>query len=359
MDEKMTELNNKPAPDAHNGLSGIKIPGTAQAGLMFSTVLLLFIYIGSRVQQWSFSGGIIITEFGLILVPVMLFSFFSGYDIRRVFRLHRPGLMNLFIVFWIMIFALPVVAILNLGYSWLMFKLVGNFSAPEIPVPGDIGGFLQGILVVGASAGICEEILFRGFIFRGMEKYGAVKAVLLTAFLFGIMHLDFQKLFGTFLLGVLIGFIVYRGNSIFNGMFAHFMNNSLAFALMFGLAKFRTFAGTAPAGETDAVEYFRMIDGMSSLQIIIAVSVWSMILLFFGAGLGALLFAFHKNNEGKAETVTYAVKETGRRQRIRNAAPFFPGILFAGFVYTIHIMTLGGAISKETAGIILGAIGMR
>jgi membrane protease YdiL (CAAX protease family) len=71
---------------------------------------------------------------------------------------------------------------------------------------------------------VCEEILFRGAIQRGFEKLGAIKSIILTAFLFGLMHQDFQKLLGTFLLGCIIGFIVYRSDSIIGGMFAHFTN---------------------------------------------------------------------------------------------------------------------------------------
>jgi len=73
-----------------------------------------------------------------------------------------------------------------------------------------------------------RNFCFRGVIQRGLERLGAVKSILINGVSFGLIHFDFQRLFGTFLLGALIGFLVYRSNSLLVGMFAHFTNNSIA-----------------------------------------------------------------------------------------------------------------------------------
>lgn len=333
-------------------------PDIFTSGILYSLILILFLYIGSRAQEWSFSGGIIITEFALILIPVIAFTFYFKYDWKNLFRIHRPGFMNLFLVFWIMLFALPVVGIINLLYTWLMYKFFGNLSVPQIPVPNSISGYLTGLVVMGVSAGICEELLFRGFIFRGLERLGAVKALLLTALLFGIMHLDFQKLFGTFLLGILMGFIVYRSNSIFNGMFAHFVNNSLVFTLLFIGSKFQKIIAGTELSSQNPGNYFQMLNEMSSIELLIITAVWGMIFIMFAICLGALLFAFHKINRNRMEVIKPA-ENAKSVLTLRNAAVFAPGLVFAGFIYIIQMMTLGGTISKETAAVILGAIGIR
>jgi len=45
----------------------------------------------------------------------------------------------------------------------LLVKLLfGTVEITQYPVGSDAKGFLVSILVIGASAGICEELLFRG-----------------------------------------------------------------------------------------------------------------------------------------------------------------------------------------------------
>jgi membrane protease YdiL (CAAX protease family) len=83
-------------------------------------------------------------------------------------------------------------------------------------------------------APICEEFLFRGFIFRALANWrGALPAAAMTAVLFGAVHygsapkLDLVPL-------ALLGFglcLLYRASgSLYPCMAAHSLNNSVAFA---------------------------------------------------------------------------------------------------------------------------------
>jgi sodium transport system permease protein len=93
---------------------------------------------------------------------------------------------------------------------------------------------LQQFLFIAFTPGICEELLFRGLAFRPIEKkLGPKKAILITALLFGIMHLDIVRLLPTVLLGLVMGTVAYASGSIFPVMLLHICNNFFA---AFGLA---------------------------------------------------------------------------------------------------------------------------
>ena len=48
-----------------------------------------------------------------------------------------------------------------------------------------------GVLVIGLGPGLSEELWCRGFLGRGLvEHYGVILGVLLTSFLFGLIHGD-------------------------------------------------------------------------------------------------------------------------------------------------------------------------
>lgn len=211
----------------------LKKPGIFQVGILYSVAVSLLVFIGAIAQHWDLYKGLLITEFILILVPPVVFLLIFRFDIRKVLRLNNPGILNLFIAFWIMVFALPVVGVFNLLNLWLIRSIFGKIEVIQPPVAENLGELIISLFVIAVSAGICEEVLFRGVIQRGFERVGSKKSIIIAGLLFGLMHVDFQRFLGTFLLGCLIGFLVYRSNSLLTGMFAHFTNNALATILSF------------------------------------------------------------------------------------------------------------------------------
>ncbi len=80
---------------------------------------------------------------------------------------------------------------------------------------------------------LCEELLFRGFVLTGLRKdSGPVAAALVSAFFFGINHLDPARLGAVSFLGVLLAVLVLRSGSIFPAVLCHFANNGLALAII-------------------------------------------------------------------------------------------------------------------------------
>lgn len=82
--------------------------------------------------------------------------------------------------------------------------------------------------IVGAIfAPLVEEIFFRGFLFQGFrERYGWITAMLLSAAIFAVAHLDLVVLIPTFILGCLLAYMYHRSNSIWPGIILHFLVNS-------------------------------------------------------------------------------------------------------------------------------------
>jgi membrane protease YdiL (CAAX protease family) len=82
--------------------------------------------------------------------------------------------------------------------------------------------------IVGAIfAPLVEEIFFRGFLFQGFRaRYGWVIAMLLSAAIFAVAHLDIVVLIPTFILGCLLAYVYHRSNSIWPGIILHFLVNS-------------------------------------------------------------------------------------------------------------------------------------
>ena len=85
-------------------------------------------------------------------------------------------------------------------------------------------------IAVVIAAPIFEEIIFRGFIFKGLESspLGVVGAIIITSILFTLIHsgqYDLSVLAILFPLAVIIGLARYRSSGIYLPIYLHFVNN--------------------------------------------------------------------------------------------------------------------------------------
>lgn len=73
-----------------------------------------------------------------------------------------------------------------------------------------------------------EEIFFRGFILNGFAKnYSAKKAIIVSALLFGVIHLNPWQFFSAFIIGIISGWICVKTNSILPSIYIHLFNNTI------------------------------------------------------------------------------------------------------------------------------------
>lgn len=86
---------------------------------------------------------------------------------------------------------------------------------------------LLGIFHVGLVPAVCEEIMYRGYVMRALEKsWGIATAILVSGLIFGAYHLQLSNILPLATLGVLLAYVTYVSNSLIPAMVAHFVNNA-------------------------------------------------------------------------------------------------------------------------------------
>lgn len=88
--------------------------------------------------------------------------------------------------------------------------------------------FLVNILITAVLPGICEETAHRGLLLKGLSGFGEKKALIISALLFGLMHMNIDQFFYATLIGLLVGYLALICDSIYPAMIVHFMNNALS-----------------------------------------------------------------------------------------------------------------------------------
>ena len=86
--------------------------------------------------------------------------------------------------------------------------------------------FFASFLMVAVCAPLFEELLCRGVILRGLLQYMAPwKAIVWSAFIFAVMHMNPWQGIPAFLIGLALGWVYYRTRNIWYCVLIHFVNN--------------------------------------------------------------------------------------------------------------------------------------
>jgi sodium transport system permease protein len=193
----------------------------------FSIALLAFYYIGTAMQGKDIIGGLIKTQFLLIALPPILLTLILKMPTKKIFRQNMTKPVN---------FLLVLLGAIPLAIAASSLAQVINMV---FPIPAEylekLSGFIQmedftltkAILVIAVLPGVCEELMFRGFIYRFFENGKKWFPIVVTALLFAIFHLDMFRLLPAFVLGLYLGFLLQRTNSIYISILAHTLNNGI------------------------------------------------------------------------------------------------------------------------------------
>ncbi len=83
-----------------------------------------------------------------------------------------------------------------------------------------------GLLHIAVVPAVCEEFLFRGYIFRAFEKsWGIMTAIIVSGVVFGFFHLQVPNLMPLAALGMLLAVMTWLSRSLWPAISAHFVNN--------------------------------------------------------------------------------------------------------------------------------------
>lgn len=86
--------------------------------------------------------------------------------------------------------------------------------------------FLSGIII----APIAEEIVFRGYMYKAFrDRFKPAYAIILSAALFSIIHLEWRAALSLFVIGVVLAYVYEKTGNLMAPITVHILNNAVAF----------------------------------------------------------------------------------------------------------------------------------
>ena len=123
-----------------------------------------------------------------------------------------------------------LIAVITVGLTFLVDPITDLIPMPEflkkllLELLSDRS--LPTVLMLVVAAPICEELLFRGIILDGLLKnYAPKRAIIWSAFFFGIAHLNPWQFIAALVLGGFMGWVYWRTGSLWATLIIHFIAN--------------------------------------------------------------------------------------------------------------------------------------
>lgn len=195
-------------------------------------VLLLIVSYGSAglAQKDILLNANVLMLVTEALMPLIGIGYLlvKKYDLIENLGLHKIRVTT---ALWSVLLGLLVIPVTS------FVNVLTQFLVPNTLVQASdslIGNGAGSTLFIGAvAAPICEELLFRGMIFHRLKiSMKTIFAIILSALLFGIMHMNFNQLCYAAVLGLFFAYVDDICDSIYPSMIMHVVVNGLNLLLL-------------------------------------------------------------------------------------------------------------------------------
>lgn len=200
------------------------------AVIVFHVILELVIYFTPFVEiiPWNMATNLILSE-SVIWIPAMIYLVVTKKNPISFcrFRKIRPATIFMTVLFTML--SSPLTTLVNAISMLFVDNTVLAISSSVLDMP-----FVVMFLLIAIYGPFVEELGFRGIIHQGFRSRGNVwKSILLSAFLFGIMHMNINQAAYAFVIGIMLALLMEAADSIWPCFIMHMSINGFSVVTMF------------------------------------------------------------------------------------------------------------------------------
>lgn len=198
--------------------------------MCFATIFMKLSNRSFDVETFFNSAvGYLILSLSLYVTIVCVFLFFNKKKNNKITAKPKVNKILLYILIAIISFLTlyPIVTC----FDSLLNKL--NIKINTLSYGLSTKNYFISLISLVFAPAICEELLFRGLIFKGLKKYGKVFSITISSLMFCLFHMAISQTIYPLLMGILLSVIMYYENNIYYCMVVHLTNNFLSLTLSY------------------------------------------------------------------------------------------------------------------------------
>lgn len=172
----------------------------------------------------------------MFLVPFSIAAKCIGVSIDDTIKFGKAkkGTFLPFVLFGVGFCAFTNIA---MSYSSAFFDtfIKQEYNTPRTSTPSGIYGFILSFIATAIVPALVEEFACRGIILGLLRKFGDGFAIITSAIIFGVMHGNFDQIPFATVVGLILGYIYVKTESIWPCMLVHGINNAISVLLTYSV----------------------------------------------------------------------------------------------------------------------------
>lgn len=186
--------------------------------------LLLGLFLQDQALLWAYSFGTPVVYAACVLIGCAVRNVHPIYALQME---RRPRATSMLLSAAMAVAAIAAFYPIATGVQQL-FALMGYRQTPlYADYTSSAGRLVLGLFGLALLPAMGEELLLRGVVFGGLRRNGTVRAIVLSALIFALMHGSPVQFVHQLMIGLLMAYIVYMTGSLYNSVLFHFVNNAL------------------------------------------------------------------------------------------------------------------------------------
>lgn len=267
----------------------------------------------------------------VIILPSVIYLFLFRMKLKDTIRFKGISVANIVLLVVFSYLIVPGLSIINaLSMMFANNYIQGTMTSMTNQYP-----YWISILVVALIPCILEESVYRGVFFNTYRKANTLKGILLSAFLFGIMHMNINQFMYAVVMGAVFALLIEATDSILASMIVHFVINGSSITYSYILPKLYKYLADMSGEETkeigDLLDQATTTASTGSLfQAVMAMAIPAVVCTI----LAVIVFRAIAQNSGRWEYIKNIFKGKQKNPNIH----FFTIPLIIGILICIALM---------------------
>ena len=192
--------------------------------------ILLFYYMNPDKGEISIITNLLLSQMSLALPALLVVTVTKkNVSLKQLAGFSRVKRSTVFMTVLYAFLLMPLTSLLNAISMLFVDNVVLDMTGDILDVP-----FLITFSLIAVLGPFCEELVFRGFVFRGYRTSGNIfGAVILSAVLFGLMHLNLNQAPYAIALGIGMALLAEATGSTTAPFIMHMVFNGQSVCLMY------------------------------------------------------------------------------------------------------------------------------
>lgn len=209
-------------------MNGKKVNWIFLAAVLLHIMAVVLLSVLYPVFQLGMISNLIVSQL-IVLLPAAFGVLLAKENLIKLTGFRKIKMSSVFMIILFTFLCMPLVTLINAVSMLFVDNAVAAVSSDILEAP-----FMAMFLIMGILGPLNEELVCRGVFYQGYKRSGTImQAMLLSALLFALMHMNFNQAAYAFAIGIIAVLLVEATGSIWSSVLLHVTINAQQVCLMY------------------------------------------------------------------------------------------------------------------------------